>query len=236
MAPSVLVRPGTLADAETLIRVGYAAYRDDHITHAKFPEHLRRKYGMTEEMAWRLRTMKRALAAEDGDQAEKKKKTAHVVVAVLRSGEGDDEREDVAGWAIWREPAQPNAKPGASAPEKEKKDEDELPPSMDKEVAARFDAAMVALARRHLGETYDQEYWMLQVLAVDPKFHRRGVGKALVQWGVEHAFRAGRDVQLTASPAGRLLYLSQGFEVVAEETHHGAVCSLMVKRRKRDGD
>lgn len=39
----------------------------------------------------------------------------------------------------------------------------------------------------------------LEILAVDPDYHRRGVGKALVQWGVDKAISEGLECHLDAT-------------------------------------
>ena len=52
----------------------------------------------------------------------------------------------------------------------------------------------------------------LDYLAVDPVQQRRGIGKFLLDWGVTRAMDKGRDCYLIATPVGRPLYLSAGFQ------------------------
>jgi len=58
------------------------------------------------------------------------------------------------------------------------------------------------------------DYWELAVLAVSPKFQRRGVGAALMAWGLNVASEEEIPVVLEASKAGTGLYAKMGFKVV----------------------
>ena len=55
------------------------------------------------------------------------------------------------------------------------------------------------------------ERWHLSNMAVDPTHAGRGIGKRLLQWGLDHARAEGVPVTLFASFAGRKLYDKQGF-------------------------
>ncbi|KAL5337475.1 acyl-CoA N-acyltransferase [Aspergillus crustosus] len=54
----------------------------------------------------------------------------------------------------------------------------------------------------------------LETLFVHPEFQGQGVGKALLQWGIDEAERLGFVVYLEATEAGRPLYERFGFEEV----------------------
>lgn len=56
----------------------------------------------------------------------------------------------------------------------------------------------------------------LDHLAVDPRHQRRGIGKLLLNWGIEKAKHDGRDCYLVATPAGKSLYESVGFRTLQE--------------------
>ncbi|KAA8567543.1 hypothetical protein MFRU_048g00410 [Monilinia fructicola] len=55
------------------------------------------------------------------------------------------------------------------------------------------------------------EYLELAALAVDPKFHRRGVGGMMLKYGIDLAQKEQIPVVLEASPAGTQLYTKFGF-------------------------
>lgn len=68
-----------------------------------------------------------------------------------------------------------------------------------------------------------QDAWMketknfyLGLLMTDPKFQRRGIGTALLNWGHEIADKKGLPSFLVATPVGHPLYLSVGWKEVAE--------------------
>jgi len=72
-----------------------------------------------------------------------------------------------------------------------------------------------------------------QVVAVDPGHQRKGIGKALMLWGIGEAAKDNRDVWLIATPAGRGLYDSLGFETLGEAMIEGDLQAQMVKRANK---
>jgi GNAT superfamily N-acetyltransferase len=44
------------------------------------------------------------------------------------------------------------------------------------------------------------------MLSVDPAYQGRGIGKMLLQWGIEQARAQGTGLYLSATPAGRPFY------------------------------
>ena len=81
---------------------------------------------------------------------------------------------------------------------------------------AAFTQAQKQAADNHLGKGKIDEMWYLNILAVRPGYQRRGVGAALLDWGLKHARQRGEKVYLEASPTGMGLYLKKGFRVVGE--------------------
>lgn len=72
----------------------------------------------------------------------------------------------------------------------------------------------------------------LMLLAVDPKQQRRGIGKMLVRHGLDLAIQAGTDAFLIATPEGRGMYQSQGFDQVGGLFDLGGTphCSMLWQR------
>ena len=56
----------------------------------------------------------------------------------------------------------------------------------------------------------------LDILAVDPAYHRRGVGSSLVQWGVKKADDLGVEAVVESSVFGRGLYEKFGYVFVED--------------------
>ncbi|KAF2674879.1 acyl-CoA N-acyltransferase [Microthyrium microscopicum] len=56
----------------------------------------------------------------------------------------------------------------------------------------------------------------LDSLTVSPDFQRRGVGRLLMQWGMDKADKLGLENYLEASQAGKKLYESCGFRAIKE--------------------
>ena len=57
-------------------------------------------------------------------------------------------------------------------------------------------------------------YWHLETLAVSPEYQRRGVGRCLLEWGLDMAREEGVSVTVESSDVGRQLYAKNGFKVV----------------------
>jgi ribosomal protein S18 acetylase RimI-like enzyme len=81
---------------------------------------------------------------------------------------------------------------------------------------AAFGQAQQAAMDKYLGKGKIDETWYLKILGVHPKYQRRGVGAALIDWGLQHARQRGEKVYLEASQTGKALYLKKGFKVVGE--------------------
>lgn len=80
-------------------------------------------------------------------------------------------------------------------------------------------------AKRQTNANVDLDY-----IAVDPRNQRRGIGKMLLQWGVQRAAAEKRDCYLVATPAGRPLYEAAGFVELATLQIFGVPHLSMIKR------
>lgn len=61
---------------------------------------------------------------------------------------------------------------------------------------------------------YPSERWRLGLLATSPKCQRTGIGKRLVQWGLDRCEEEGAPATLESSLSGRPLYEKMGFREV----------------------
>ncbi|EEU45810.1 uncharacterized protein NECHADRAFT_78691 [Fusarium vanettenii 77-13-4] len=118
----------------------------------------------------------------------------------------ESEPGSVLGWARWvRRPAAPSKRAILS--------ESDYPSSGDPALAVRlFEANANATYKHAAGE----EYWFLSTIATAKEAQRRGVGSALMQFGVDKADEEGWMAYLNSSPEGKGLYEKFGFEVVDE--------------------
>lgn len=64
-------------------------------------------------------------------------------------------------------------------------------------------------------------YIFCWTMAVDPSFQRRGIGAALLRWGLEQAARERVPVLLFGSAKGAPLYQKLGFEDIGLVSFHG---------------
>ncbi|KAF2671319.1 hypothetical protein BT63DRAFT_423528 [Microthyrium microscopicum] len=58
----------------------------------------------------------------------------------------------------------------------------------------------------------------LSLLATDPKYHRRGAGGKLLEWGTKQADELNIEAYVESTPEAKLLYERWGFVVVKEVT------------------
>lgn len=82
------------------------------------------------------------------------------------------------------------------------------------EKRAMFTEAQKDAMDKYLGKGKIDEMWYLKILAIHPGYQRRGVGAALVDWGLKHARQRGEKAYLEASENGKGLYMKKGFKVV----------------------
>ncbi|KAJ4326864.1 hypothetical protein N0V84_002690 [Fusarium piperis] len=140
--------------------------------------------------AWQADKLRSQIGAARGN---------HVLIAESDSG-------SVLGWARWvRRPAAPSTKTILS--------ESDYPSSGDRALAVRlFQANADATCKHTMGESH----WFLSTIATAREAQRRGVGSALMQFGVDKADEEGWMAYLNSSPEGKGLYEKFGFRVVDE--------------------
>jgi GNAT superfamily N-acetyltransferase len=71
-----------------------------------------------------------------------------------------------------------------------------------------------AFLRGYHARFYAKSCFYLDNLAVDFRYQRLGIGRALLDWGIKHARGIGLPVQTEAGPMGVGLYRKAGFEQV----------------------
>jgi len=67
----------------------------------------------------------------------------------------------------------------------------------------------------------EQDTWVLEKLAVHPRYQKEGVGTTLLKWGTEQAQAEGKKIFLRSSYVGLPFYLKRGFEEIGYYTIRG---------------
>ncbi|KAK2602868.1 hypothetical protein N8I77_009370 [Diaporthe amygdali] len=222
MPPStIILRRATKADLPRMVRILLDAFSPGPWGRRLFPPHLKVKPGDGDEYAWRLYMISSVF---DNQGCEN--------VLACEGGQGQRD-EDIVGWAQWVDSnADPNG--GMSLEEKKTKMERELganPAGLDTEAFETLSREGLRLETRgdeYLGTERSKNSWLLSYLLVDPKHHRKGIGRLLAKEGLDRAAAQGRDVRLRATPEGRTLYLALGFKEVCEEKIFGESQYAMV--------
>ncbi|KAG0643992.1 acyl-CoA N-acyltransferase [Tuber brumale] len=204
------LREARLSDMPAVGKIGAKAFFDDPLFAILEPGRL--AYYEDYEASW-IRRMREKVLRPD----------ARIVLAV------DEETKDIAGYAVWvREGHDPAADRWRNEGGILKRIEFGLltiedkittlfsPKSRSENPAAfaRFGKAIEQAAAGTWSREGRNIRWHLQILAVDPPWHRRGVGGLLVGWGMKNCAKEGVVCCLESSPAGRSLYEKLGFKVV----------------------
>jgi len=131
-------------------------------------------------------------------------------VAALSTAERNEAEAEgrMAGFGFWK--FYPSDRTDAELDEEAERAKSEtLPPSANVPAMEVFFGALGRDRRKILG---GKAYYLLNILAVDPHYHRRGVGAMHLKWGLDQADEAGIPAFLEASPYGQPLYARWGFE------------------------
>ncbi|KAL1304867.1 hypothetical protein AAFC00_003791 [Neodothiora populina] len=135
------------------------------------------------------------------------------VIQDIEVSEGEQSKKTASGgrpigisaWEFYPKPRTPED----LAAEDAQNAAEPLAPTTDSKFMAAFFGTISRVRRDNLG---GNPHAHLQVLAVDPDHHRRGVGAMCLDWGFVEADRLGIPVYLESSRLGRPLYLHKGFQ------------------------
>ncbi|KAL2269272.1 hypothetical protein VTJ83DRAFT_1456 [Remersonia thermophila] len=200
-----------LALEDDAVRIGHitATAFSATVSSDVFPPHLHHKSEtgdpFSDEVQWRARRTVRRM---------REGKPTVVVVDVPDNGDGP---EEVVGFAQWDPPSL-----GVQGSAQAEADQDKIPGCLDQDALREMMRVIDEETKRALGPDGHSKMWYLMMIAVDPKHHRRGIGKMLVQYGIDQAVKDGVDIYLIASPDGRFLYKSLGFEEMRETVTLGS--------------
>ncbi|SPJ73403.1 uncharacterized protein FTOL_03133 [Fusarium torulosum] len=175
-------------DLPAIARIATSAFHPntDALSRRLFPPHLQPKDLPDGEAAYDWRAARKASSLASLE--------SHLVVAI------DDEKERderIVGFSLWDAPP---ATEGEPSPSQEIKCA-----ALDKEAFNEMKETVNQDAIDTFGEKGIAGVWHLDYIGVGPGNQRRGIGKMLLQWGLERAAKEGKDCYLIATEAGRPL-------------------------------
>ncbi|KAK3695704.1 acyl-CoA N-acyltransferase [Podospora appendiculata] len=217
------LRPAVDADGLAIGRIGREAFLESGFGRILFTPRSddEEPADPEEEIQWRRR------------RAIRRMNEGIPTLVVVDEAPGDNGEETVLGFAQWERPATSlppvaaGAVPQASiATEGQKADDPPKSLNLDKmqHMFKVFDEEI----EKVLGPDGHKNMWYLMLLAVDPKYQGRGVGKTLLRWGMDQAAAEGKKTFLLATVEGRPLYEKQGFRVLSDFEVYGTVNYAML--------
>ncbi|KAM0260531.1 hypothetical protein ACHAPA_010213, partial [Fusarium lateritium] len=175
-------------DLRAIARIATSAFHPDTdaLSRRLFPPHLQPKDLPDGEAAYDWRAARKASSLASPE--------SHLVLAIDDEKEGD---ERIVGFSLWDAPPATESDPSPSQEIKcaalDKEAFNEMKKTVNQDAVATF------------GEQGIAGVWHLDYIGVGPGNQRRGIGKMLLQWGLEHAAQEGKDCYLIATEAGRPL-------------------------------
>lgn len=235
--PTHPLHPLTLSDIDAVLSCAQPAFLHDALSQATFPPHLVDPSNPDEQLSFRRERIRKRLGEGTGyvcfkvlDPADPAKIAAWASWVRPQHGTGEKVLRDAA-------PA-PEDRPRCAAPEildaqlrymKESKamlfgEDGNFWCESSRSVLFFFLSVVARCKKMSFLFGIKRSRWSdfphflidLSGLATHPDFQGKGMGAALVRWGMEQAEKDGVPVHLVATPAGRVLYTKLGFEVVVE--------------------
>ncbi|EAW13555.1 putative GNAT family acetyltransferase [Aspergillus clavatus NRRL 1] len=206
----MLLRPATAQDLPAIAEVAAQAMLDDELFEYLCPR--RRKFYAEYRQSFMRRLRTKLLSPE-----------WLVIVAVDTSApvaDGPHSSMSITGYAVWERIGE-----GAKDTVRQWKESDQAPWCDDPYISRLFPDRSVDNARLAAYNALSTEcfpwaaypnVWYLSVLAVHPHHQRQGIGRSLVEWGLEKARQEELPVGLEASAKGTSLYEQLGFRTVNE--------------------
>ncbi|KAI9375185.1 acyl-CoA N-acyltransferase [Aspergillus egyptiacus] len=184
----ITTRPATRSDIPALAAINIHAFRNTPLHSNAFPN---LPYD----------------AVHAAKQQRYLRKLAHPETHVLAAV---DESGVVVGCARWLIPGVVRTT-AAEAGHEEKKEEEMLPEGTNREIYEGFFRVLEERGREFLRE----DDIVLEFLATHPDAQRKGVGKALLTWGMERADQLQRRIYLEATTEGLPVYEKLGWRELA---------------------
>ncbi|KAJ7125416.1 hypothetical protein C8R44DRAFT_783048 [Mycena epipterygia] len=140
---------------------------------------------------------------------------SHRIVKAVLNSEGDAQVAGIADWILISD-KKAQVEDGviitpAPAREQTEEEKEAAVKGVDLEIRRLVGLTSTDLRNKTMG---DKKYWFFSLIAVDPAYQYRGVGQALLQWGLDQADAESLEVYLESSENGVRLYEKNGFELV----------------------
>ncbi|KAG8668141.1 hypothetical protein FPOAC1_007513 [Fusarium poae] len=213
---SIYLTEASEADLPAIARIATSAFHPetDALSRRLFPRHLQPNNIPDGEAAYDWRLARKATSLVSSE--------SHVIVAIDNDGNPEDR---IVGFALWDAPS---AEGNDSSPSKpiectalDKVAYEEMKKNVNQDAVDTF------------GEKGIAGVWHLDYIGVGPGNQRRGIGKMLLNWGLERASKEGKDCYLVATEAGRPLYVAAGFEEIRTILILGIPHYSMIRRAEK---
>ncbi|TLD17976.1 uncharacterized protein PgNI_02576 [Pyricularia grisea] len=199
-APNLHVRMATADELPKLLDIALESFGHNPYSQAIF-SNATDEERLTQGRRWR----------EDRYRANFEKPGQHYLVVVQApSNRGD--REEIAGWALWQQPrteVDPDAAGGQTP-----KTVAPLPSIINGQAIEARERALTDAYKKAFGEDGMRRMWAADIVVVDPRHRRKGVGSMLMRWGLDKAKKSETDAYIVATDIGRDMYLTVGFQDV----------------------
>ncbi|GFP57729.1 hypothetical protein TASIC1_0009006600 [Trichoderma asperellum] len=208
---TIRVRESTKDDLPAIARIAAAAFhpKTDAISARIFPAQTTPDNDI---FSWRYAKKTASLSSP------------HAIMVVAVDDSLNDQVVGFALWDVYSEKASNQPQPSAQEPP---------PPCFDQEAFAELRSIVSSDHQEMFGERGIKDVWHLDYLGVDPQQQRKGIGKILLDWGINRAAGDKKDCYLLATPAGKPLYTKTGFEEVRVVPIFGVSHHSMLLRYNR---
>ncbi|KAL4971018.1 GNAT family N-acetyltransferase [Aspergillus stella-maris] len=207
---NILIRPSIPSDAPALAEINIVAFADQGFVGNAFPNI---PYNAIHPLKCRRYLQKMAhpqtevISAVDSDSGEILG-CARWVFPSDKPGEGAAE---LMSDAAAKEKEAVGANGAGAGAQGQEGPGPQLPEGTNREIYDGFFQILKDSARGHLRD----DDIVLEFIATHPRHQGRGVGKALLTWGIERAEKAGKRIYLEATSEGYPVYVKSGWRALA---------------------
>ncbi|KAH9909542.1 acyl-CoA N-acyltransferase [Xylariomycetidae sp. FL2044] len=199
------LRKGVLSDVAGIVDAFFDSFRNHPATLRVF------KPTLPQSRDWWLKSITNEIQDPN----------AHFVVVTAPDSDTPD---IILGFARWTQPRYPDSPPSpADLP---------WPEGCD---MAFVDEFFGTLEAKHKEIMQGRPHWYLELLGTRQDYQGKGIGKQLLQWGLERIDEDNVEAYLSGSPSGTPMYKKAGFEIVDTKTFMDGAYPENFMRRRAQG-